>query len=256
MSRHRVVERFDQMHTRKVRLFTPRQRTKFASGLGQPAARAGGRDLLAHGHVQYGPLANIEALAVAGAWTHGNMCVLGEDPEAAQNRILFSQVQYELLREKQIGLAEALAVREMARGSIPAQLASFRSPCDTCSPETLDMVIDFGLPAVPWNMVSGDLDRSQSAQAIAQAVPQAIVQDILRQAHPGAIVVMHANGRGWNTAEALRILVPALRDQGHRFGTVSELLALGAPVVAETCYEIRPGDNDRYDRMFGKGTGD
>lgn len=182
------------------------------------------------------------------AWTHGNMRVIGrEDPEAVKNQILFTQAQYELLREKLLALAEARGVSEAERASVPAQLATFRYPYGTCSPASLEMANDFGLPAVQWSIVSGDPDRSQSAWDIAQQV--------LHQVHPGAIVVMHANGRGWNTAEALHILVPALRGQGYRFKTVSELLALGDPVVAETCYEVQPGDNDRCDQIFGRGTG-
>jgi hypothetical protein len=31
---------------------------------------------------------------------------------------------------------------------------------------------------------------------------------------------------------------------------VSELLAAGRPVVASTCYDTRPGDTDRYDRLL------
>lgn len=182
-------------------------------------------------------------------WTHGNMRVLGrEDPTEAANQVLFTQAQYELLREKLLARALAQGVPEAEQDKIPAQLASFRYPYGTCSAKTLELVNNFRLPAVQWSIVSGDPDPSQSAKDIAE--------NILSQVHPGAIVVMHANGRGWHTAEALRILVPELESLGYEMVTVSKLLSLGDPETAETCYENRPGDNDRYDRIFGRGTGD
>ncbi len=39
-----------------------------------------------------------------------------------------------------------------------------------------------------------------------------------------------------------------------RFVTVSELLQAGTPVTAAPRYEVREGDNLRYDKLFGKGT--
>ena len=31
---------------------------------------------------------------------------------------------------------------------------------------------------------------------------------------------------------------------------MSELLAKGEPVIADSCYELKPGDNARYDKLF------
>ncbi|MEZ5838981.1 MAG: hypothetical protein R3D02_00590 [Hyphomicrobiales bacterium] len=75
-----------------------------------------------------------------------------------------------------------------------------------------------------------------------------IVRGVLAAVRPGSIVVAHANGRGVHTAEALPRLIEGLRARGYRLVTVSELLAAGAPVVADTCYELKPGDNLRYDK--------
>lgn len=55
------------------------------------------------------------------------------------------------------------------------------------------------------------------------------------RAHPGAIIVGHANGRGRNTAAALALAVPKLKEQGYGFVTVSELIAAGKPVIAQRC---------------------
>ena len=67
---------------------------------------------------------------------------------------------------------------------------------------------------------------------------------------PGSIIIAHANGRGYHTAAALPLAIPKLKALGYEFVTVSELLAAGRPVVASTCYDSRPGDTDRYDRLL------
>jgi len=87
-------------------------------------------------------------------------------------------------------------------------------------------------------VVTGDPAKGQTAERIAAVV--------LRHARPGSIIIGHANGKGRETARALSLFVPKLLAQGYRFVTVGELLAAGKPVIASTCYEERPGDNDRY----------
>ena len=41
-----------------------------------------------------------------------------------------------------------------------------------------------------------------------------------------ANIIMHANGRGWHTAEALPEMIQYLREQGYTLVTVSQLLGL------------------------------
>ena len=79
--------------------------------------------------------------------------------------------------------------------------------------------------------------RAQTAEAIRKGVAAS--------AKSGSIVVMHANGRGWHTAEALPLLIEDLRKRGFEFATVGEMLAKGEPVVADSCYELKPGDNTK-----------
>lgn len=42
----------------------------------------------------------------------------------------------------------------------------------------------------------------------------------------GSIIVMHANGRGWHTAESLPQMIEYLQSQGYTLVTVSQLLGL------------------------------
>ncbi|MEO1142539.1 MAG: polysaccharide deacetylase family protein [Pseudomonadota bacterium] len=176
------------------------------------------------------------------AWTHGNFRVLGK--RDVDDQIQFTQAQYEKARTE---LAQLDCVNSSAMRSIPKRIPTFRFPYGTCNARSLAQVNDAGLPAVQWDVVTGDPAPRQSARAIARA---------LLRVKPGSIVVAHANGRGWNTGKALKIAIPKLLKEGWEFVTVSELLSAGKPVIAKTCYENRPGDNKRYDRIFGKGTGD
>jgi hypothetical protein len=56
-----------------------------------------------------------------------------------------------------------------------------------------------------------------------------------------------------NKHEALKTLIPALLNQHYPFVTVSELLQAGTPVKATQRYQLREGDNLRYDKLFGEG---
>ena len=178
------------------------------------------------------------------AWTHGNLHYLS--PEEASEQIFWTQAQYELLREE---LAASACVRRLPpaeMATVPRRLGSFRFPFGTCNRSALDQLAAAGLPAVQWDIVTGDPTRKTTAVQIAERIH--------REVHPGAIIIAHANGRGWHTAAALDLFIPRLRRQGYTFATVSELLAAGTPVSVDTCYWNRPGDVDYVDRKYGKGT--
>lgn len=180
------------------------------------------------------------------AWTHGNMRVLtGQD---MQDQIDFTQAEYELTLDRLFEKPCALAAGAAEMRRIPLAIRAFRYPYGTCSAESLAAVNAAGLAAVQWDVVTGDPGKGTSARSIERTVAN--------QVKPGSIVVMHANGRGWHTAEAVPQLVAALKAKGYRFVTVSQLIGAGRPVAAKSCYEVKPGDNSRYDRLFGRGTGD
>lgn len=101
------------------------------------------------------------------------------------------------------------------------------------------------MPAIQWDVVSGDADAALRAAAI--------TRDVLARVKPGSIVVFHANGRGLHTRAVLPEVISALARRGTRLVTVSTLLRLGEPASAQDCYELRPGDNRRYDAVIHKG---
>lgn len=164
-------------------------------------------------------------------WTHRDMRrVRGK---TLRDEIALAQSAYVLARRS---LAARACVRQQpdALMAVPTAMRLFRFPYGTCDARSLDAVANAGLPAIQWDVVTGDPMRSRTARAIASTV--------LRSVRPGSIVIAHANGRGWNTAKALPLIVPQLRARGYRFVTVSELLAAGEPEIASSCYTWTPGD--------------
>lgn len=176
-------------------------------------------------------------------WTHSNLHVL--ESQQIEEQILWTQAQYELLREelRQKNCVQQLDASEMAK--IPLTPMSFRFPYGTCNSKSLQLLAKYGLPAIQWDVVTADPSPNQTAKNITQI--------ILTKAKPGSIIICHANGRGYGTADALPMFVPKLRKMGYTFVTVSELLYQGEVVSVPKCYEQQPGDNTHYDKKFGKG---
>jgi peptidoglycan/xylan/chitin deacetylase (PgdA/CDA1 family) len=170
------------------------------------------------------------------SWNHKNFRKL--DKREAQDQVLWTQAQYELLWEE-LQTRPCFHATGDQETKIPRVPRLFRFPFGACNRDTLEMLQDLGLPAIQWDIVSGDPAKGRSAAAIAETV--------LRSARPGSIIVFHANGRGHGTADSLPMFAPRLGKAGFDFVTVSELLASGVPVAVPGCYEMRPGDNLRYD---------
>lgn len=179
------------------------------------------------------------------AWTHGNLRVLGG--VRAQNEILWTQAQYELLRSALAERAVQMGIDAEEISKIPIAPIAFRFPYGTCSDESLRLTASLGLPAIQWDVVSGDASRTIS--------PQQVVRNVLGGVRAGSIIVFHGNGRGRATPQALPEIVNRLSAQGYQFVTVTKLLGAGEVMSESECYEHRPGDNTRYDRLFGDGTG-
>ena len=144
------------------------------------------------------------------------------------------------MRARKALLARQCASGVDAQAAAPERVSLLRFPFGTCNAKSLAAVADSGLLAIQWDIVTGDPDPHITAKGIAR--------NILAHAHPGAIVVAHANGRGRRTAEALAIALPKLKEQGYSFVTVSELIKAGKPVIAASCYLDRPRGKARIAR--------
>ncbi len=178
------------------------------------------------------------------AWTHGNLRMLNN--KEMKEQILWTQAQYELLWEDFQNRPCATKTGMIEFSKIPRIPLTFRFPYGTCNQESLNMLALYGLPAIQWNIVTADPVKGQTAKMITHV--------ILKNITPGSIIIAHANRRGYNTSKALPLFIPKLRDElGYQFVTMTELLSAGKAIAVDTCYELKPNDNLKYDEIFGKG---
>ena len=170
------------------------------------------------------------------AWTHGNLGVM--KPDQARNQIMWTQSQYELMRQDLTRRAEAAGLAE-EMALVPESMRLMRLPYGRCNQANLALMAELGLPVVQWS----DLGDAGSAARIVAGIK------------PGAIILMHANGVPARTHILLPQIVALLREQGYRFVTVSELLESGPAVRVKDGYFSNPGDNLHLDAKFlGQGT--
>jgi len=97
----------------------------------------------------------------------------------------------------------------------------FRFPAGKFTGEALAAVGWHGLRSVHWDASSADPVPDNDAEKMLGIV--------LSRVQNGSIVIMHMNGRGWHTAEALPSIIKELKAQGYVFVTVSQLLGLAPP---------------------------
>ena len=172
---------------------------------------------------------------------HANLRLL--QGAALANEVEAPQRVYERIRAAHAA-DQCVARNGKGGAAIPPRITLFRFPFGACNAASIAAVNAAGLVAIQWDVSTGDPAPSQSAKAIAEAMT--------RHTRPGSIIIAHANGRGYHTAEALPLAIPKLKAAGYEFVTVSKLLASGRPVVEQICYDSRPGDTDRYDALFAK----
>lgn len=171
-------------------------------------------------------------------WAHENFRLL--DRAEVEKKFLRTQAFYEVLR-KEVQKRYSSGENPVMMERISSLPLIFRFPFGTCNSDSLELLAAHGVAAIQWDVVSGDAAKGQIARGVTEVV--------LKQSKPGSIVIFHANERGHGTAQALPGLISAFRDRGFEFVTVSELLAAGNPVASSECYELRPGDNKRYDKF-------
>jgi peptidoglycan/xylan/chitin deacetylase (PgdA/CDA1 family) len=85
----------------------------------------------------------------------------------------------------------------------------FRSATAFIDEACARMAFELGMTAVSFEVLSGD--------AVAFTPDLVIEQNVLKNIKPGAIVIMHINHPEWYTYEAMRKIVPKLRQSGYAF---------------------------------------
>lgn len=94
----------------------------------------------------------------------------------------------------------------------------FRLPGGTYTDFTLQVISQMGFYTIQWDSVTGDPDPNFDAATI--------LGEVQRTTQNGSIIIMHANGRGWHTAEALPAIIEYLQARGFQLVTISQLLGI------------------------------
>ena len=180
------------------------------------------------------------------AWSHGNFALLS--PAGLRAQILWTQAQYELLREQVQSEAKAQGRPEPAIAPVPTL---FRLPYGRCSDQALQAIANLGMQVVQWDVVAesgADNTKPEHARHEAHLVAS--------QVRPGSILLFHANLVPKGSAQLLRDTVAELRAKGYTFVTAGTLLGMGKPQRTMNGYFTSPGDNKALDSKFGvDGTG-
>lgn len=109
----------------------------------------------------------------------------------------------------------AAAIKRATRGFAPCL---FRAPYGAVSPALISEVRSMGFTAIQWDVDPRDWARPGTA---------AIYDNVVANAHPGAIVLQHDGGGDRSeTLAALPREIQTLRRRGYRFVTVTQLLGM------------------------------
>jgi len=149
---------------------------------------------------------------------------------------------------------KAIVEFESVLGRKPTLL---RPPYGEIDDRVVKILATEGITPVQYDLPGADSTFSKAV----------LVKWVVGQAKPGSIVVLHMNGHGKHTAEALPEIISALRKQGFTFATVSELMNLPQPEVSDPILfsEVRspnePGpmcsdDDPQSNPLFGDGDDD
>jgi len=126
---------------------------------------------------------------------------------------------------------ELLRTQEIMASLTGRRPTLFRPPYGEYSERVVQIAAETGLKTVQFDLASGDPDPSFTKERL--------VRYVTSMAKNGSIIVMHINGRGWHTAEALPEIIDQLHKRGFRFVTVSGMLA---PSPTEADKKKGPGN--------------
>jgi peptidoglycan/xylan/chitin deacetylase (PgdA/CDA1 family) len=118
---------------------------------------------------------------------------------------------------------ELTKTQEIMHQQVARYALFFRPPYGDWNQSLVEQSAAAGMYTVMWTISTGDPD------------PKATVADLMGEFHkvkPGAIVLMHANGRGWKTAKALPQMLEYLQAKHLRPVTLHDLWQAGTPVAA------------------------
>ncbi len=112
--------------------------------------------------------------------------------------------------------------QQIIRETLGVETAYFRPPGGVLTNGLVAYAQKKGQSVNMWSVDSNDSRPNRPS-------PEAMVKTILDQATPGGIVLMHDGGGNHdNTARAVPQIIAKLREQGYKFVTMPELLAMSS----------------------------
>lgn len=109
--------------------------------------------------------------------------------------------------------ANALKIKAIAKTSTHF----YRSATAYIDEACVTMAGKMGVRVVGFQILSGD--------AVPFTPAPIIEENVIKKIKPGAIVIMHFNHPEWNTYEAMKNIVPKLRQMGYTFVRLNDALA-------------------------------
>jgi peptidoglycan-N-acetylglucosamine deacetylase len=157
---------------------------------------------------------------VSGLWVESHPDEMNE--LAAEPMIEFANHSYHhphMTRLTGAEIADEIDRTEAALSRHGVRSVAFRPPFGEFTDLVLEVARAKHLPAILWDVVSGDPSVGATAEAMIRAV--------VTKTRVGSIVIFHINGRETKTATALPPILRQLRARGFQFVQISTLLAWG-----------------------------
>ncbi|MBQ7585384.1 MAG: polysaccharide deacetylase family protein, partial [Desulfovibrionaceae bacterium] len=138
------------------------------------------------------------------AWSHANCTKLS--PQGLRAQVLWTQAQYELLREE---ILQEQQNQGISKDNIPKVPLFFRPPYALCNLAELKAIAKMGLQVALWNVVCEIGPLKSQAQAKNRA------KLIVKQVKPGSILLFHANLVPVGSDLLVKEMVSLLRQEGY-----------------------------------------
>jgi peptidoglycan/xylan/chitin deacetylase (PgdA/CDA1 family) len=143
--------------------------------------------------------------------------LLAANPNFELGNHSWSHPDFTQLSEEEIG-QEIEQTEDMLFQITGRHSRLFRLPSGLYNEQILRVIARHGLYTIQWDSVTGDPDPTFDAATI--------LAEVQRTVRKGSIIIMHGNGRGWHTAEALPLVIDYLKSKGYILVTVSQLIGL------------------------------
>lgn len=90
-----------------------------------------------------------------------------------------------------------------------------RAPSGHLNKEIVELAEERGLHVIQWNVNPNDWENPGTKN---------IINNVMNETKNGDIILLHASDSAKQTAKSLKTILPGLKNKGHQFVTVSELM--------------------------------